>query len=45
MSDISAQGLLNGDVIPDGVVDLKDLGQIKKYLIKVVKSLDPATLS
>ena len=45
MSDISAQGLLNGDVIPDGVVDLKDLGQIKKYLIKVVKSLDPSTLS
>ena len=30
------QGMANSDVIADGKVDLKDLGQIKKFIIKVI---------
>ena len=37
LSDISDQGFINADVISDNKVDLKDLGQLKKYIIKVIK--------
>ena len=36
MTDLNEQAIANADVIKDNVVDLKDLGQIKKYLIKVI---------
>ena len=32
----TVEALANADVIADGTVDLKDLGQLKKYLIKVI---------
>ncbi len=36
MADLTEEGFANADVITDGKVDLKDLGQLKKYLIKVI---------
>ena len=36
LTDMTEQGLLNADVIADGTVDIKDLGQIKKYIIKQI---------
>ncbi|MGN0607167.1 MAG: glycoside hydrolase family 9 protein [Oscillospiraceae bacterium] len=43
MKELTPQGLANGDVCPpqDGVFDVKDLSQIKKFLINTITSLDP----
>ena len=36
MKTIEGQGFTNADVIADGNVDVKDLAQLKKFLIKVI---------
>ena len=40
--DVTAQGKLNGDVIPNDELDVQDLGQILKYMVKTITDLDPA---
>lgn len=38
---LSEQGIKNCDLFGTGDVTLKDLGQMKKYMIKVIKSIEP----
>ena len=33
----------NSDILEDAVIDVKDLGYLKKYLIKTISSLDNIT--
>ncbi len=41
-TDLSAQGMLNANVITDNKVDISDLGQVKKFIVKLISTLDPA---
>ena len=36
LTDFNEQQIINSDVISDGTIDVKDLGQLLKYIIKVI---------
>lgn len=38
LHDMSEMEYLNSDVVTDGIIDVKDLGQLKKYMIKLIDS-------
>ena len=38
MTELSELGFANADVNKDNIVDVKDLSQLKKYLIKALAS-------
>ncbi len=41
-TDLTPQGMLNANVIADNKVDISDLGQVKKFIVKLISNLDPA---
>lgn len=38
LHEMSELEYLNSDVVADGIIDVKDLGQLKKYMIKLIDS-------
>ncbi|MGN0607137.1 MAG: dockerin type I domain-containing protein [Oscillospiraceae bacterium] len=40
LETLTGQGAINADINKDGTVDVKDLSQLKKYLINAISSLD-----